>query len=364
MNSTQQAQLQQVQSDVRTCCEASTQLNSKVDALQDGLSAVVKLLTQVANFQAQSSTSAAVEVPCKRARTELASSAVSPLDDNEIFGSVLSYVGFGEYFFVAGVCRRWRGAYISFCYANTKAAETRKLRTLRRAVITTAARLQLALHNGATLAVLDAEAVRSSYASLANSIPRRSLEPIAVLTLLRVYGYQWDSDLYIAAAEEGNLELIKWLHQVQCPEVPFKGIALRCCGCMSSSAVSILQWLHSLQPEWFNEIKDGIANKTSLLYSAGEYGNLALVQWVRCELNAQWPDAEDIIYNDDEGTIVPCWEVEAVIWALDNGFDFEFECSKLDIEKYTNPVYRADALMLWQWLHKESNRHRCTCSNA
>jgi hypothetical protein len=53
-----------------------------------------------------------------------------------------------------------------------------------------------------------------------------------------------------------------------------------------------------------------------------------------------------------------------VIWALDNGLEFEFECSKLDPEKHADEISKDDATVLWQWLHKESNRHRCTCSNA
>jgi hypothetical protein len=342
-----------------------SRLEKKVDALHEGLSAVLKLLTQRAH--PDSSSAVAAEGPHKRARAEPAApTALAPLDDNEIFGSVLSYVGLGEYFYVAGVCRRWRGCYISFCHANARANDTYKLRSLREAVVSTAARLQRALHNGATLAVLDAEAVRSTGASLAHTIASRSLEPIAVLSLLRVYGYQWDSDLYVAAAEQGNLHLIKWLHQVQCPIAKVGDIALNCCKCMSSTAVSILQWLHALQPEWFDEEHDGdSANKTWLLYVAGGYGNLALMQWLRCELKTNWPDLDDIIYSDDSAcTIVPEWNVKAVIWALEHGLKFEFDCSKLDPEKQTEKLFRDEAAVLWRWLHKERNRHRCTCSNA
>jgi hypothetical protein len=215
--------------------------------------------------QPATSSRAAVEVPCKRARAEsTASTALSPLDDNEIFGAVLSYVGFGEYFYVAGVCRRWRGRYISFCHANARAAEKHKLRTFRSAVITTAARFQLALINGAKLTVLDAEELRSFNISLAHVISRSSFEPIAVLSLLRVYGYQWDSDLYVAAARQGNLELIKWLHQVQCCMPLAGGIACACCSCALPSVASVLQWLHTVQSEWFDKVDDDdISNKTS-----------------------------------------------------------------------------------------------------
>jgi hypothetical protein len=57
--------------------------------------------------------------------------------------------------------------------------------------------------------------------------------------------------------------------------------------------------------------------------------------------------------------------LKLIIWALDNGLEFEFDCSKVDPVKQPLPSYRKeDAILLWQWLHKESNRHRCTCSNA
>jgi hypothetical protein len=304
----------------------------------------------------------------KRARAESAALALSPspLDDNEIFGAVLSYVGFGEYFYVSGVCRKWRGRYISFCHAHAPAAEKHKLRTLREAVIVTAARLQLALNNGARLTVLDvSDRVGSRRTRSARTIVSKSLEPIAVLSLLRVYGYEWEDCLYAEAAKKGSLELIKWLHQVQCPAPPPGNIALACCTYTTPAAASILQWLHSLQPDWFAHSNDNsIISQTWLLQVAGMHSNWAVMQWLRCDLKAEWPDVDDIICDEDEHTVVPRWDVEAVIWALDNGLEFEFECSKLDPAKQTEEVYRTDAVALWQWLHKESNRHRCTCSNA
>jgi hypothetical protein len=275
---------------------------------------------------------------------------------------VLGYVGFGEYFYVAGVCRRWRGRYIyiyiSFCHAEAPAAEKHKLRTLREAVVSTAARLQLALNNGAKLTELDKETFS---ASLAYTVTNSSLEPIAVLSLLRVYGYQWDSDLY-AAAEADYLELIKWLHQVQCPIPAADKLAYTCCSHTLPTGVSILQWLHSVQPEWFNEALGQTPNKTWLLKVAGESSDLPVMQWLLRDLKARLPPIADVICNEDICTGVPAWRVGAALWALENGLQFELDCSKLDAEKHTNLYDKANAIVLWQWLHKESNRHRCTCS--
>jgi hypothetical protein len=159
---------------------------------------------------------------------------------------------------------------------------------------------------------------------------------------------------------------MKWLQQVQCPLPPPARIAFSCCG---HTDVSILQWLQSVQPQWFNNRAEGngnIVNKTWLLNIAAEYGDLAVMQWLRCELHAQYSAVAEIICdgNLEELIIVPDWNVEAAIWALENGLQFEFECSNLDPEKHTSPYHKANATLLWQWLHKESNRHRCTCSNA
>jgi hypothetical protein len=180
------------------------------------------------------------------------------------------------------------------------------------------------------------------------------MQPIEVLSLLRVYGYHWDTNLYTAAVLKGNLELIMWLHQVHCP-APLAGhIAHKCCTCTRLGAVSILQWLHSLQPEWFSQrLDNATVNKTWLLGLAGQHCNLAVMQWLRCDVKAEWPEVADIICNEDDCTVLPTWSVKAVIWALDNGLEFEFDCSKLNSEKHIHEFDKEEATVLWQWLHKE-----------
>jgi hypothetical protein len=45
---------------------------------------------------------------------------------DEVLDTVLSFVGIGEYYYVAGVCRNWRGRYISVC-SQTKNSSKKKL---------------------------------------------------------------------------------------------------------------------------------------------------------------------------------------------------------------------------------------------
>jgi hypothetical protein len=358
--STQNQTLEQCSADVRACREdvrtSTAQLNSKIDA-------VLRMLGQQAS---QQTTTITVAEELKRARAEsTAASASSPLDDNEIFGAVLSYVGYGEYFYVAKVCRKWRGAYISLCHRLAKAAEKHKLRTRASAVVVTAARLQLAFDNGAEVAELDS--TEHLYGiSLGSAAVMWSLEPVTVLTLLRLYGYVWKSSIYEHAARDAKLELMQWLYQVRCPMLELSTLAYTCIS-SAPAAVSMLQWLHSLQPEWFDmkhDSDDSVVNKTALLTFAAQHCNLALIQWLRCELQAGWCAVADIIRNDNGRTVVPAWEADAVICALDNGLDFKFDCSKLKPERQLSEVCKADAAVLWQWLHKESNMHRCTCGSA
>jgi hypothetical protein len=84
----------------------------------------------------------------KRARLADDSSARSLLDKDELLDAVFSYVSVGDYFFAAGVCRRWRGRYIKLCYNEAAADRADKLCTTVRSICVTAARLKLAFRRG------------------------------------------------------------------------------------------------------------------------------------------------------------------------------------------------------------------------
>jgi hypothetical protein len=43
----------------------------------------------------------------------------SVLARDEVLDTVFSFVGIGEYYYVAGVCRNWRGRYMTLCQSKT-----------------------------------------------------------------------------------------------------------------------------------------------------------------------------------------------------------------------------------------------------
>eukprot|EP00953_Heterococcus_sp_UTEX-ZZ885_P029642 15720-Heterococcus_DN1.PRE.1 len=171
-------------------------------------------------------TASSLEEQRKRARVR-DSSVRSPLDKDEILDEVFSYVGVGDYYFVAGVSRRWRGRYIKLCYNKAAGDQTDKLRTTYSSAFVTAARLQLAFRNGVEVEKLH------DYDLLADNIARYSSDPIGALIVAKTYDMRYPDDLARAAAFNGRLQLLQWLHEHRCPwsdDVPI------CYGRLSQSA--------------------------------------------------------------------------------------------------------------------------------
>jgi hypothetical protein len=122
----------------------------------------------------------------KQARTD---SRTSPLDNHEILDAVFSYVGTGDYFYTAAVCRGWRVRYLKLCYnkadkqskvkptASAAAAKKSKCTTSYRCAIMTAARLQLALKDAVTVTDLQADKLQ-----FANDVVKHSVQIWSVST--------------------------------------------------------------------------------------------------------------------------------------------------------------------------------------
>jgi hypothetical protein len=264
-------------------------------------------------------------------------------------------VGNADYYYVAGVSRRWRGRYIKLCYNGADPDEDEKLWTSYNRAIVTAARLQLALDNGLTVAELTTD-------HLAVDIVKCSAEPIAVLTLLELYDMQWSTELTTAAADVEELELLQWLHKYGCPWVLDE---VADCAAWCDNA-DMLIWLRKVTCAWPQET----LNKCMRI--AGCANNLAGVQWLHKQ-GAEWPDR----FILDSGTA--CWYPKAVQLALQNGADWgawqcggvapdRFNCrglNKLGKTVHDDAACKGPwcnskiAEQLFKWAHE--NGCPCTC---
>jgi hypothetical protein len=140
----------------------------------------------------------------KRMRIAAEDGSTCPLDKDEILDEVFSFVGLGEYYYVAGVSRKWRGRYIKLCYNAADANKDTKLFTSYTSTVITAARLQLALDGSFTMAMLQEDMHR-----LGADIAEYSLEPIEVMKLAKVYDLAWSPALASNAAYFNKLELLQ-----------------------------------------------------------------------------------------------------------------------------------------------------------
>eukprot|EP00953_Heterococcus_sp_UTEX-ZZ885_P027944 14934-Heterococcus_DN1.PRE.1 len=241
-------------------------------------------------------------------------SVASPLDKNEILDTVFSYVGIGDYFYAAGVSRKWRGRYIKLCYNKSRKQEN-KLCTRYCSATVTAARLQLALDNNLTIPAL--EGSRWAYYGMAHSA-----EPIKMLTVARLRGITWNPNWCRVAAARYNLELLQWLHGNGCPWSIDDVAEVAVC----SDSVDVLKWLHSAEPEWSHELKQ------RLLFTACICEHISIASWLR-EQQAPWPSSFVYLSELDDVTEMyenDCWPVSAVQWAMAIGCGWgSWDCSDL-----------------------------------
>jgi hypothetical protein len=197
----------------------------------------------------------------KRAR--LAEDRRSILERDDMLDLIFDYVGFGEYYYAAGVSRRWRGRYIKLCYNAVADKEAHKLCTSYGSALVTANRLQLALRAGLNMAQLQ------DYEDLSNDVVN-SLEPIAVLTVAKTYDMPWSEALCTDAAYYNKLKLLQWLHERRCPWTESAVLS----EAAKNDAVEMLKWLQSVTEPWPQAVKD------SILWDAGRSDALDAVKWL------------------------------------------------------------------------------------
>eukprot|EP00953_Heterococcus_sp_UTEX-ZZ885_P035548 18346-Heterococcus_DN1.PRE.2 len=217
----------------------------------------------------------------------------------------------------------------------------------------TAARLQLALDGGVTMAALQENVFR-----LSNNVAR-SPEPIKVLKLARQHDLEWSFAFTLTAASRNNLQLLQWLRSAECPWC--EGSVLLAIAARGTTEV--LEWVQSqISSEAFTyEVQN-------MLETAAQDDNLQVVQWLRQQAAAEWPTnfCDTILVfdfnNPANNRMNRCWSKRAVSWALANGGTWgNWHCSLSSAERYTGK-YVPQAAELFEWAHK--NGCPCTCEQA
>jgi hypothetical protein len=214
----------------------------------------------------------------RRQRYCVSDDQISVLARDEVLDAVFGFVGIGDYYYVAGVCRNWRGRYMTLCHNTPKKWTSTILPpyTSRSSIVATADRLQLALDNGLTI-----DKLSKCDWQMARAIATFSLEPIAVLTLARCYGLEWNEGLSFYAAPAGKLELMQWMHKCGCPIEPDLVID----AAVRGSRLDVLTWVYKQFASSFTA-----ELKREQLWRAGWLHKLPIVKWLR-EHGADWPEA-------------------------------------------------------------------------
>jgi hypothetical protein len=290
-------------------------------------------------------------------------SRTSPLHKDEVLDTVFSFVGLGDYFYTGAVCSTWRKRYLKLCYSaaanrskstvvprrrvpkGTTAAvvyKEPKCITFYGSAIMTAARLHMALKDSVTVAALQSQKGR-----LARDIVYYSLDPIGVLTLLKLHNLVWYNELCTYAAYKGRLRLLQWLHDCGCPWDE----QLACKYAANSGRLDMLRWLYEVTGPWSDDIN------SYLMFTAGWCNSLDILEWLRAH-DISWSKQ---LYGTTEYPSKPCevsWSAEAAEWALANGCTWgEWQCQQLQAARYTEDDYKEQALELFAWAHKNGCPH-------
>eukprot|EP00953_Heterococcus_sp_UTEX-ZZ885_P028496 15197-Heterococcus_DN1.PRE.2 len=284
----------------------------------------------------------------KRARCLL--HPAKPLEKDEVLDEIFSYVGRKEWLYAGGVCRRWRGRYLSMCYKARASKEEHAFQTRHNSTFTTAARFLMALDNGLQLPN------EGTIHELFDDLPRFSQQPIEVLTLARVHGVAWHIGMCSDAVYYGDFELLKWLHKSGCPwDAPL--VADNAIRGKRGQHELILPWLLSVEAHWPQ------ADKMLVVFQAGVMCDLVALE-LMIAAGAEWPSnfvGEHTVHR--QSSVRTCWDYRAVAWALEKGCSWGvWRCQELAPELYVGEENRAFAVRLFEWAHE--NDCPCTCEAA
>jgi Ankyrin repeats (many copies) len=270
-----------------------------------------------------------------------------PLKNDQILDHIFGFVGVGDYAYTAGVCRKWRGRYITLCHRHVTTLKKRvhfkknKLRTTYRNAVVTAARLQLALKSSAKVSDMETQSAR-----FAHSIVQHSLEPIAVLCLAKLHDLKWTPHRTELCVRYNKLELLQWLREHGCPwdaQNICHNAALR-------GNVEMLQWLSTVTGPWSSAVKE------DLMWFAGVNNELEAVKWLYSE-GAALPRSFHQTIRVGNELVNTFWPARIVSFAVaTSGSWGEWRCDRFAPRHY--PIHmRRNAWMLCVWVHK----HGCPC---
>jgi hypothetical protein len=332
------------------------QLCQSVSAIQ------AKLLNTTATADDAVDTAAAPQVQHRHQRARVSDDHIPILARNEVLDTVFSFVGIGDYYYVACVCRNWRGRYLTLCH-NTLNRWTKKAcppYTSCSSIVMTVARLQLALDNGLTVAQLQA----ADHLALTNAIVNKSLEPMGAITLARLYGLAWNTSLTEYAACFKKYELLKWLRKCGCPW----NLDDIMTNARDNAELQDIKDVCAITGPWPIETLSDMMNEVAL------YDEPETVKWCR-EQGAEWPKS---FYDLEYAPHGNCWPVRCVQWAIANGSTFlEWRCQdlaphqflcKLGVDDHSDDAsrghncFRNIAIELFRWAHE--NGCPFTCNEA
>jgi hypothetical protein len=200
-----------------------------------------------------------------------------PLEKDEVLDEIFSIVGRKEWLYAGGVCRRWRGRYLTMCFKARASNDEHAFQPSHKSSFVTAARFSLTLNSG--LQMPD----ESEAGKFFNDLPKHSKEPFEVLTLAMAHGAAWHKYYCRDAAYFGDLELLQWLHKSGCPWGALV-VAQHAIRGQKGQHELILPWLLSVDEQWSQ------ADKDKLLFEAGVVVNMTALELMLQE-GAEWPSS-------------------------------------------------------------------------
>jgi hypothetical protein len=225
------------------------------------------------------------------------------LDKDVVLDTIFTFLGVNEYLYIGGVCRRWRGRYISICCKARSSADVSATKTLHSATFATVARFELELDCGLQ--------IRSEEAEKTARVP-------FFKDLARVRGAAWHGTMSKDAAYYRDFELLKWLYKSGCIWNTH-AIALQLLGMLQKGEqrLLMLQWLEQLP----GSPPLGQWHKAVLLFDAGMFSNLKAAEYLLAQ-GAEWP--KSFTAFGWHGAYVYCtWPVSSARWALSQGYSWE-----------------------------------------